>query len=144
MEAIANITPKELKLEVTLKDLFNSKHALNELNSITFKALHGYKVKKIVSAVNAEMTIFEDELKEKRDVLFKDIPEGENPTDEQTLIFNDEINELLDTMVTLKVDHVKLSWFAKSNGVINDDTEWHDFKPSHFQSLAWLINCDID
>lgn len=131
-------------MDVKLRDLINSKTALLALNSITFKALYGFKVKKIVEAVNNEMKHFEEELKEKQKVLFEGIPEGEKPDEEKIESFNEEMEEAIDQTVSLNIKPVNLSWFAKTNGAINDNTEWHDFTPANFQALGWLIECDID
>ena len=130
-------------MDVTLKDLINSKNALSALHSITFKALYGFKVKRIVEAVNNEMKHFEEELKEKQAELFDGVPDGEKPDDEKVKAFNEEMDEALDQIISLDIKPVNLSWFAKSNGAITDNTEWQDFTPVNFQALSWLIIDDI-
>lgn len=126
-------------MEVKLIDLLNSRESLAALNAIPFKALYGFKVKKILKAVNDELAIFEELLKEKREEIQKD---GE-PTPEQIEAFEKEMQAATAVPVELDISNVNLSWFARTNGAITDDTEWHDFTPAHFQMLSWLIVDDI-
>jgi len=130
-------------MEVKIIDLLKSKNAMNALNQITFKAIYGMKINKIVKAVNAELENFQDEYDKKVKILREGLAEDEMPSEEMANTFNEEMDEASAAIVNLPNDKMKFSWFAKTNGAINEHTEWHDFSPSHFQTLDWLINDDI-
>lgn len=130
---------KRNKIDVKLIELISSKNALDALNKISFKALNAYKIKKIVKAANDEIQIFNDLLNDKRASLLKD----KEPSQEAVTKFETEMNEAAEIIVTLDIPNVNLSWFARSNGAINENTDWHDFEPAHFQALSWLIVDDV-
>lgn len=126
-------------MEVKLIDLLNSKPALDVLNGIPFKANHSIIINRAVNAVNVEVKLFHETLDKRKAILLDGVPEGEKPDVDKLQEFNEEMKEATDTILSLNVEPVKFSWFAKSNGAINDDTEWHDFTPAAFQALSWLI-----
>jgi len=126
-------------MEVKLIDLLQSKPALDTLNVIPFKAVYSNKINKLVKAVNDEVKIFQETLDKRKAELFEGVSEGDQPDESKMNDFNGEMNELTDTIISLNVEPVKMSWFAKSNGAINDQTDWHDFTPAAFHALSWLI-----
>ncbi len=128
-------------MDVKLINLLQSKTALNALNNISFKAIYSCRINKIIKAVNNELQNFDEVLKEKRASYFS---KGAEPDQEDIDKFENEMNEATQDVITLDVSNVKLSWFAKSNGAINENTDWHEFEPAHFQALSWLIVDDLE
>lgn len=126
-------------MDVKLLELLKARQAIAALNQINFKAVHSFKIRNVVKAIDTELQSFDELLKEKQDELNKD----GKPTEEAIQAFETEMNEAAENMVSLRDQKINLSWFAKSNGQIFEGTEWHEFSPQHFQALSWLIEDDI-
>jgi len=73
-------------------------------------------LKKIIAAINIEVTTFQEMLDEKRKILFDGVIDGEQPNDQKMEAFNSEMQEVTESIISLDFDQIKLSWFAKTNG----------------------------
>lgn len=131
-------------MKIKIIDLLSSNIALEALNAIPFKAIYAFKVKKAIKAVNDELKIFHSMLDDRRKELTAGLADGDKLDPESIAAFEKEAAEAAEQEVELTVNLIQLSWFARTNGPVNEFSEWHDFQPAHFQKLNWLINDDLE
>ena len=113
------------ELTVTLRTILNSIEALNELINVPVPAKTSFGIRKIAQAVEDERAKVTESVQARRAELFKD---GKTPSEDEMKELNAEIEELLNTEVTVKGQRVHVSELGTAS-----------VKPATLLALDWLV-----